>query len=248
MCVPSPPPPSSRPLCTAVFVPVSVTQRHAERGTDPARWAQPLRACPYPLCQAAEPGGSPSFCPLTAPVLRQRRARAPAGDGNAATVGVRRARLRLCPAYRQGRGCLFGAGAGRWRPRLPRGSAGTRWVLKRLRAREKSRQAFSAGFLPLLQSTVPCTSGCSCGSPVLPSCWLRPSPGVPGVAVGVQRRLSPRIATLPQAFPCKVCLWCKQEQAHVPEEPLQRARVCSKRGLCTWRGSREPFIAATHGG
>lgn len=42
---------------------------------------------------------------------------------------------------------------------------------------------------------------------------------------------------LPQVFLCKVCLWCKQEQAHVPEEPLQRARVCSKRGLCTWRGS-----------
>lgn len=50
-------------------------------------------------------------------------------------------------------------------------------------------------------------------------------------------RICPGVAALPQVFLCKVCLWCKQEQAHVPEEPLQRARVCSKRGLCTWRGS-----------
>lgn len=50
-------------------------------------------------------------------------------------------------------------------------------------------------------------------------------------------RVCPGVAALPQVFLCKVCLWCKQEQAHVPEEPLQRARVCSKRGLCTWRGS-----------
>lgn len=86
--------------------------------------------------------------------------------------------------------------------------------------------------------TMPCASGCSCPSPVPPSGWLPPSLGVPGVAAGVQGRLSPGIAALPQVFLCKVCLWCKQEQAHVPEEPLQRARVCSKRGLCTWRGSQ----------
>lgn len=72
----------------------------------------------------------------------------------------------------------------------------------------------------------------------VPSPWLHLSPGVLGVAVGVQRRLGRGLAVPPQVFLCKVCLWCKQEQAHVPEEPLQRACVCSKRGLCTWRGSR----------
>lgn len=37
------------------------------------------------------------------------------------------------------------------------------------------------------------------------------------------REGSARVAALPQVFLCKVCLRCKQEQAHVPKEPSAKS-------------------------
>lgn len=61
-----------------------------------------------------------------------------------------------------------------------------------------------------------------CLSPIPLRLPLCPALGCPGGSGGAGRAL-PRVAALPQVFLCKVCLWCKQEQAHVPEEPFAKS-------------------------
>lgn len=194
-------------------------------GTPRARsvCAPPGAAVPVPVAMpSAIPGARPRCCRPCVPVPSARLqspGTAPALPPTPRCLGSDA--LQSCP------GTLWGQGS----VTLPRlGPFGCQRVRARIHRRPLPMDSH-----PSCLARSPAPLGAP-ARPQCPPCWPHPCRGCPR-RPGVLSRLSPGITGLPQVFLCKVCLGCKQERAHVPEEPLQRARVCSERGLCTWRGS-----------
>lgn len=139
--------------------------------------------------------------------------------------------LGACPSMRQPPG--FGDRAGWWHP-----CQGSAWPHRVLRG--TALQGCSAGCPPTQAPTHPAllrAAGCS-ACPQFPSACCCARPWGARVAPGAQGGLCPA-SLLSHRCSCAKFAFGANKSRHMSlRSLLQRACVCSKRALCTWRGSQ----------